>query len=208
MLQPVPHNQYVPMNQPLHLIYIPGLGDRRLSSQRYAVSTWSRWGVEAELFEIKWYEGEWPPKLKKLLARIDELSDQGKTVALVGASAGASAVINAYAERRTKIVGCILIAGKANRPETIGMRYISANPAFKASADQAKSSLARLTAEDRRHIQSRYALIDETVYRADSRIDGAVNKLVLSIGHVITIGSQLTLGAPSFIAFLKKQARG
>jgi hypothetical protein len=192
------------VNKPLHLIFIPGLGDQNPSLQRRAVNTWRWWGAEAELLPMHWADKEpWAPKFRRLLKRIDELDRAGKAIALVGASAGATAVINAYAARPDKIVGCVLIAGKVNRPDAIGQRYRDENPAFITSAYDCHQALKTLDAAARRRILSRYALFDETVYRPDSRIPGAHNRTVPTIGHVPTIATQITLGAPSFIHFLK-----
>jgi len=193
------------MDQQLYLIYIPGLGDSRVTGQRKAVATWRWWGVEAELFQMNWADKEaWTTKFARLLKRIDTLTAQGKRVGLVGASAGASAVINAYATRRDHIAGCVLIAGKVNRPEAIGRRYQQQNPAFVTAAHDCQTALDSLTFGDRKRILSRYALADETVYKPDSRIAGAQNRLVPTIGHAFTIATQLVFGAPSFIRFVKR----
>ncbi len=192
------------MKKTLHLIYITGLGDTQISGQQKAISTWHWWGVEAELFQVKWGDKEpWEPKFRRLLKRIDELVSEGKDVALVGASAGAGAVINAFAARKNKIVGVVLIAGKVNRPDAIGSKFRSQNPAFVTSAYDCEKALTTLDASDRKRILSRFALIDELVYKADSRVVGARNRLVPSIGHIPTIALQITLGVPSFVHFLK-----
>src|SRR5947209_4364524 len=95
----------------LYIIYIPGLGDKKSVGQQKAISTWRIWGVKAELCKMNWSDDEpWNSKFKRLLARIDDLTAQHKQVALAGASAGASAVINAYAARKDTVVGCVLIA--------------------------------------------------------------------------------------------------
>jgi predicted alpha/beta hydrolase family esterase len=190
----------------LHPIYIPGLGDQGdIKGQRWAVARWSRHGVDAEVFQMQWADNEpWESKFQRLLERIDELNNQGKTVALVGVSAGASAVINAFAARQDKIVGCVLIAGKVNRPQAIGQRYRDEDPSFITSAYDCEKALKTLDAEAKKRILSRFALIDETVYRPDSRIPGARNRLSPTISHVGTIAFQITLGAPSFIRWLKR----
>ncbi|PIZ62904.1 hypothetical protein COY17_01630 [Candidatus Saccharibacteria bacterium CG_4_10_14_0_2_um_filter_52_9] len=191
----------------LHLIYIPGLGDDDPGGQHWAVNTWHWWGVESELFQMKWADDvKWEVKFGRLLARIDELIKDDRTVGLVGASAGGSAVINAFAARKDRVVGVVLIAGKVNRPEAIGARYRQNNPSFIESAYAAPLALKTLNAKDRRRILSRYALADETVYKPDSRIPGARNRLSPTIGHAPTIGLQLIIGAPSFIRWLKRQA--
>lgn len=194
------------MTKPLHVIYIPGLGDRDVGRQRLVVSKWRWWGVEPELFQMNWGDKEpWPPKFQRLLLRIDELHAQHVPVALVGVSAGASAVINAYGARKNQLVGVVCIAGKINRPEAIGKRYYVNNIAFVTSAGECVQALKTLSPSDRRHILSRFALLDERLTMADSRVPGARNRLSPTIGHVLTIAVQITIGAPGFLWFLKRQ---
>ena len=196
------------MDKPLHLIYIPGLGDGRVGGQRKAVSTWQWWGVEAELLQMNWGNKEaWPAKFERLLARIDALDAEGKAVALVGASAGASAAINAFAARKDAVVGVVLIAGKVNRPEAIGAGYRKRDPAFVTSAYGCEKALQTLNNDDRGRILSRYAILDGVVSKADSMIPGAHNQIVPLVSHVLTIAVQITLGAPSCVGFLKRQAK-
>src|SRR5690349_5120081 len=112
----------------LTIIYIPGLGDQNPVYQRKAIGFWRHYGVEPELFQMNWGDKKpWEPKFNKLLKRIDQLSKKGP-VALVGVSAGASAVINAYAARKDKVVGVVCIAGKIHRPENIQTHYRKNNP--------------------------------------------------------------------------------
>jgi hypothetical protein len=192
----------------LHVIYIPGIGDQKVGGQRRVVNSWRLWGVEPELFQVNWGDKEpWPPKFQRLLARIDALHQQGKSVGLVGASAGASAAINAYAARSSQLVGVVGIAGKINRPETVGKRYAVNNPAFITSAYDCQQALKSLKATDRRHILSRYAVIDGLLTRSDSFVPGARNRLSPSVGHALTIAAQIIFGAPSFLRFLKHQAK-
>lgn len=192
----------------LAVIYIPGLGDHNPRGQRFVVQSWRLWGVEAELFHVNWGDGKaWQPKFERLLKQIDDLAAAGKQVALVGASAGAGAVINAYAARPKAIQGCVLIAGKVNDPAGIGPRYRNGNPAFIDSANQVPASLEKLGAEERRRILSIFSILDPVVPRQDSRIPGVRNRYTVVIGHSSTIAVQITLGAAGFIWFLKRQAR-
>ena len=101
----------------LQLIYVPGLGDMKVTAQRRTVRTWQWWGVGSEVFLVNWTDDEpWAGKLQRLLDRIDELHAQGRAVALVGASAGAAAAINAFTARKAVITGVVCIAGKVNHP--------------------------------------------------------------------------------------------
>ena len=192
----------------LHVIYIPGLGDARVGSQRLAVRAWRLWGVKAEVCQMRWADDEpWESKLQRLLARIDECAADGKAVGLVGSSAGASAVINAYALRKSQLLGCVLIAGKVNHADTIGSNYRRENPAFIQSAQACEKSLASLSDLDRKRILSRYAAFDEIVPRKDSYIVGAHNQTVPTAGHAFSIGIQLLFGAPGFLRFLKAMGK-
>ncbi len=192
------------MSRKLHCIYIPGLGDNRVRGQQAAVNTWRLWGVSAEVVRMCWADGEpWEAKQVRLLRRIDELLAEGSPVALVGASAGASAVINAYAARKDKLVGCVLIAGKVNRPAAIGSYYYRHAPAFIDSVRQCQTSLRQFDSGHRRRILSRYARTDPVVAQADSVIEGAYNQCVAVSGHAYMIGSQIVFGARTFTRFLK-----
>jgi len=196
------------MKNNLHVIYVPGLGDDNPKGQARAVSTWRWWGVEAELFQMKWSDQEpWQPKFNRLLARIDELLAQNMQVGLVGASAGGSAVINAYAARKNDIAGVVCIAGKINRPELIGDSYRKKNPAFVTSVEDCISALKGLNRYDRAKILSRYAYKDEIIGKPDSMIIGAKNQTIPIVGHVPIIATQIFFGAPSFLKFLKRQAK-
>ncbi len=195
------------MKKPLHLIYIPGVGDQNVDRQQTAVNTWSWYGITAEICQMNWGDkGSWQPKLDKLLATIDKAVADGKQVGLVGISAGAAAAINAYAARKDMIVGVVCIAGKINHPETIGDKYLKNNPALLTSVEACQQALKSLDTDDRKHILSRFAVYDNVVPAKDSKIVGARNRYSPSLWHIPTILTQITVGAPSFIRFLKQQA--
>lgn len=196
------------MTKNLHVIYIPGLGDHKLDSQVRVVRFWRHYGVEPEIFRMNWGDKEpWQPKFERLLARIDELRSQNKGVALVGISAGASAAINAFAARKDVIKGVVLIAGKVNHPETIHPGHNDNNPAFVTSAQDCQQALKNLDGSERKRIMSRFGIYDEIVKSADSRIPAARNRYVPAAFHVVIITTQITLGAPSLLRFLKRLPR-
>lgn len=197
------------MSKRLHVIYVPGVGDTNPEIQRWAVNLWKWWGVDAELFQIKWAENaEWQTKLASLLSRIDELKAKDKSVALVGASAGGSAVINAYAARKTNIAGVVTLCAKLKNPSDIGPKYRNANPPLIASVTDSDKALLAFDAEDRARILTRRALYDEVVTtKTDSMVEGARNQIIPTPFHALTIGLQLIFGAPGFLRFLKRQNR-
>jgi hypothetical protein len=104
-------------------------------------------------------------------------------------------------------VGVVTICGKINNPDSIGTRYRSRNPSFVEAAYRTADSLKKVDDEHRQHILCRYALFDQVIYtKSDSKIPGAHNRLVPTLLHAPSIAIQITLGAPSFIRFLKRQA--
>lgn len=192
----------------LYVIYVPGLGDENIALQAKAVNLWRWFGVKPDIIQMNWSDIEaWEAKRGRLLKRIDAARAQGYSVALVGASAGAAAVINAFAARQDDIVGCVIIAGKVNHPEAIGDSYRQHTPRFVEAANDTPHALASLSPASRQRISSRYALIDGVVGRADSIIPGAHNKRILVFGHAFVIASQLVCGAPFFLHFLKRLAK-
>lgn len=196
------------MSKKIQVIYITGLGNTAKRGQRIASKLWSLYGVVPYFFDVKWGDNEvWERKLERLLAMVDKFHQAGKPVALVGISAGASAAVNAYAARRGKLVGLVLICGWVNRPGDIDSRHNRENPAFVTSAHQSPQSLSALTPKDRRRILSRFAWKDGIVSRAASYIPGGRNQLLPTAGHFFTIAIQIIFGAPSFIRFLKKQPK-
>lgn len=187
------------------VIYIPGLGDARVGGQLLAVKTWNWYGVQAELFQKNWIDGErFEPKFIRLLNRIDELVEQGYTVSIVAASAGASAAINAYAARPDTIHAVVCIAGEINGRDRMHPSVYQKNPAFRDSMHMIEASLPRITPAMRKRILSRRGAIDVTVTAHDSIVPGAVNQVVPTMSHFLTIATQIAFGAPSFIRFIKK----
>jgi dienelactone hydrolase len=194
------------MPNQLHVIYIPGLGDINTGRQQKVVDWWRRFGVDTEILSMRWSDKEpWEPKFERLLKRIDQLNKEGKAVGLVGISAGATAVINAFAVRQKEVVGVVCVAGKILRPENINKFYHRRDPAFVTSAFECEKSLIKLKQSDRRRILCLYGLYDETVSTRDSRIEGAINRRWPMILHVPSIATAVTAGAPGLMRFLKNK---
>lgn len=168
------------------VIYVPGLGDSRSYGQDQAIAGWRKFGLQAHYFPLGWADkAPFEPKLRRLLGKIDELSEKGP-VSLVGVSAGASAVLNAYAQRQN-LNAVVCIGGKINNPQTIGSYTYRVNPAFKQSVYGVADSLKRLSKEEIGRILSIHPLYDGTVPIADTLISGGVEKTVPVIGHRLGI---------------------
>lgn len=188
----------------LTVIYITGLGNSDKKGQRLVVKFWRLYGVKPVFCDMCWGEGVWDEKFQRLLKLVD---DSEGPVALVGVSAGASAAINAYAARKDRVSGVVLLAGWVNRPQDVGAYHYEHNPAFVDSAKLAPESLAKLDRSARQRILSRYAYKDWIVSAKHSMVEGAHNERERTKGHGFTIATQILFGAPSFLKFLKRQTK-
>lgn len=195
------------MKQVLHVLYIPGVGDDNPAGQRWLIMLWRLWGVHAELVPMRWSSTEpWEQKRARLLALVDQRIAEYGTVSIVAASAGSAAALWVFEQRKQQIAGCVTIAGKIVRANTIGPNYSGKNVALVDAVKDSERAVAALSGSELERVQSRYALFDGVVDRADSKVPGMQNHVVFSFGHVVTIASQLLVGAPFFVRFLRKQA--
>jgi len=186
------------------IIYIPGIGDHRVGPQKTIVRAWRLYGVQTYVQPIGWGSSEpFGPKLRQLLARIDELKSAGSLVSLVGVSAGASAALNAYARRQNSVHSVVCIGGKIQNAQNINPSYFKRNPSFKGSIDMLPGSLNNLDKGDRARILSIHPLFDELVPVRDTKIDGSHSKTVPVVGHIFGIAYTITIGSRAVVGFLK-----
>lgn len=186
-----------------HVIYVPGLGDGRTYGQDGAVRGWQKFGIDTEYMALGWADKQaFEPKLERLLNRVNQKLAQGKKVSLVGVSAGASAVLNAYA-KQPNLHSLVLICGKVNNPESIGGSVYKINPAFKESVFKVKDSLASLNKAQRSRIMSIHPLYDGSVPVADTLIDGAKEASVPVIGHRLGVFFTIAFRGQLIANFIK-----
>lgn len=157
------------------------------------------------MFPLVWRKNEsLDTKLARLSSLIHTLRKKGNDVTLVGVSAGASAVLNVYAED-SQLTKVICICGKVNRPAAVSSFLYKRNPAFRESMSRVDRSVAGLTNEQRQNILSIHPWVDLTVPVSDTRIAGAVEKTVPGWSHAIGIISGIVIGAPTIAKFIRKR---
>jgi hypothetical protein len=187
-----------------HLIYVPGILDDIYFSQSTPLRTWRLYGLRAHIHEMPWAGPDaYEPKLERLVAKIDKYADQGHKVSLLGASAGASAVLNAYVERRDKITSLAYICGKINDPERVSPKLYQRNWAFKDSLYRLQKNLRELTPGDKAKMRSYYSPADKTVAHDQTVIPGVSEEKLPSLGHATAILYSLSFGAHRLAKFLK-----
>ncbi len=190
-----------------HVIYVPGILDD-IYHQKLIVKTWRLYGVRGHCHVMPWLgpEDYWP-KFQRLLDQIDGYRAKGHLVSLLGVSAGASAVINAYVERKDDITGVICAVAKINGPDTVDDAVYAANPAFKTSMETLQISLPKLTPADKAKMHSFYSPRDGYLPHAATIIPGVSETRLPPLRHGWAITYCLTLGAPKLLKPLKRLAQ-
>ncbi len=191
------------------VIIVPGLGDDSRKLQ-WATNHWRRYGLDPIVYSVGWHDGEseFQPKLKRLVDLIDKLSAKHDVVSLVGTSAGGSAVINAFIERRDIIHKVINVCGRLRIGSYTGFRSFEARSAtshsFAQSIQLCESGLESLSNNDKLKIMTVRAMFGDELVPADTTIiKGAYNTQVPTPEHVFSIGMALTVLSKPLIVFLK-----
>ncbi|MBI5620579.1 hypothetical protein HY949_02270 [Candidatus Gottesmanbacteria bacterium] len=190
------------------VIIIPGLGDET-RVLGYITRQWKRYGLDLVVYSVGWHDGKesFPLKLSRFVQMIDELVKNGNKVSLVGTSAGGSAVVNAFIERKSKIHRVINICGRLKVGPTTGYRSFdkktSSSPAFAESVRLCEKGIKLLTATDRKKIMTVHAKFgDELVPPETTMINGAHNTYIPTMEHVVSISAALTIFSKSLTFFL------
>ncbi|MDP1722901.1 MAG: hypothetical protein Q8L37_06890 [Candidatus Gottesmanbacteria bacterium] len=190
------------------VIIIPGLGDET-RVLGYITWHWKSYGLEPVVYSVGWRDGEesFRLKLNRLVKLIDEFVKKGAMVSLVGTSAGGSAALNAFTERKNKIHRVINVCGRLRVGPTTGLRSFASktksSPAFAQSVRLCEQSIKRLAVADRKKIMTVHAMFgDELVPSETTIIEGANNIQVPTAEHIVSIGAALTVFSKSLISFL------
>ena len=189
------------------IIYVPGLGDTTASGRKFAIRLWKIYGISAVVHQLYWADKEhFAPKLATLLSHIDESAAKGYRVSLVGESAGASAVMHAYAARHSTVHRVAHICGKLQGGESVHPSTYSRNPAFAESMALLPSSIATL---GRSHLLGRVLsvrpLVDKSVPLPDTIIAGIQTRTIPTVGHMASIALGITVFSWFLVGFLKKR---
>jgi pimeloyl-ACP methyl ester carboxylesterase len=186
-------------NKPHHIIFVPGLGD---STWFYDWTT-RNWPCKVYFFKASWYNNDsFEQKLALLLKEIDSHKEK---VSLIGASAGASLVLNAYSKRKNKIHRVVNVCGRIRKGRNVFPSLTLAairSKSFKDSVFACEKNLLNISAKDKKKILTIRALFDEIVPSSTTPIQGATNLKILSAGHTISIYLALSLYRNKIVSFL------
>jgi hypothetical protein len=186
-----------------HLIYIPGLNDQY---QKQIIKIpqffWKTQGFYSHVIFPEWEKGyKFAPKLKLITDKIDELINLRHTVSLVGQSAGGSAALIAFCERRDVLNGVVNATGRMRAGEKVSptLEYASRySPAFKEAVLLFEHEHEpSLTSHDRAKIMTIRPRLDRTVPPSTVPISGAINLTAPMINH--SVGGFIIISSQSSV---------
>lgn len=194
-----------------HIVYAPGLNDQNPLNKRLTAvipKFWKPYGFHGHSVSPHWEEGKsFGPKLETIVNKVDMLLDQGHKVSLIGFSAGGSAVLNAFAERRKEIHGVVNVAGRVREGIQVFPSLDDAakySPAFKESVLLfERKNEPTFSASDRKKIMTIRPWWDEAVPASTVDIHDAFNTTAPIIEHVLGGNFILTVYAKKLLYFLK-----
>lgn len=184
-------------------LYVAGLGDEHARGQDRAVADFARHGLDLSYEPVHWGDKElWIPKEKRLVSRIDDLYEEsGKSLVLIGSSAGASAIFNAGEQRADKVACFVSICGKILRPGSLEGNDFEQNPAFRESLKKLPLSIAKLEATHHDRVLSLRPYWDGRVPVADTKIGYGQEIRIPMVGHVASIAFALVFMKPQITRF-------
>jgi hypothetical protein len=190
------------------VIIVPGLGDN-VNTIQIATNHWRKSGLEIIVHSVGWRNGEkeFKPKLDLLEVLIDKLVNKGNFVSLVGTSAGGSAVLNAYIERKKVLNKIIIICSRLRVGSQHGFRSFEKRTAssrvFAQSIMLSEAREKSLSLADRKRIMTVRAQFGDELVPIDTAIlKDAKNTTIPTIEHVFSIGAALTVFSKPLIEFL------
>jgi hypothetical protein len=193
------------------VVIIPGLGDQ-INPIKWATYHWEQYGLHIVIHSIGWRNNQLSFELKfqKLLKLVDRLHTENHKISLVGTSAGGSAVLNVFMQRKDIVHKVINVCGRLRVGPTTGFRSFASktqsSPSFAESVHMCEEHEKYLSASDRKRILTVRSLFgDELVPSETTIIQGAHNTAIPTIEHGISITAALTLFSKPLIHFLKDE---
>ncbi len=188
-----------------HIIYVPGILDDIGHVQGTLVKLWRLRGVRSYTHSMPWTgPAEYQLKQRKLNDLIEEVAATGQKVYLVGASAGASAVLNVFLANKSTVAGVCLICPKVNNSNNVGSKIAKVNPSFIQSLKILDGNLKQMDDQDTVKIISFLSSRDGLVTYRDSTIPGVSEYALPALRHNFAILFALSFGFSKILRQLRK----
>ena len=184
------------------VIIIPGLGDNT-TYLNLLKNSWKKYNLDIVVYSMGWQDNtkSFRQKLDGLLKLIDKLHSSGEKISLVGTSAGASAALNAFVERRDIIHKVVNVCGRVRvGPESGFWSFVlrtKKSPSFAESVRAFENKEKLLNKDDKKRIMTIMPLFgDQLVPSSTVPIKGATNKKIYTGEHILSIAIAMTVYSP------------
>lgn len=191
-----------------HVVIVPGLSDNPIGVAWLTRDWRAHYGLTPHVVRFGWrgQPDDFAPRLVRLGRYIDGLVATGAQVSLLGTSAGASAVLNAFFARRDDIRSVVSVCGRLRAGDGV---YPSLDQSrnrllFKPSVLRCDEGISRLTPADKAKILTIRPLFDELVPVTTMTIAGATNRRILAVEHMVGIYLALSVYARLIVDFLAR----
>lgn len=193
------------MSKQLHIVYLPGLGDRYDPVRRACLRAWRWYGMRVTMVPMQWRSDE-SYEVKR--ARVDEVLGEldGERVVLMGESAGGSMALSMYAARVDKLAGVMTLCGKNTRSDNVSSTLYARNPAFRESMLAVEAVARDLTKAARARFVSIVPWHDGTVPVVQTLLPGCQKLTLPAVGHLFSILLMLTIYGPLVARCAKRLA--
>lgn len=181
------------MNNPIHIIYVPGLGDMYDHGRALALKTWKRRGIKVTFVSMKWRSAseKYADKLQRVKDAIHE--SNAKHIVLVGESAGGAIVTVAGYQCHDKVSKVITIYGKNVKTYRVSPYLYRKNEAFKPAMLESDRTVDEMKPYHAKKYVVFYSPFDPTIRLTDTIIPGAEVKRLFTPGHLLSIFLVLTV---------------
>lgn len=187
----------------LHIIYLPGLGDRYDPIRRACLKAWRLYGVKTTMVSMSWRSDEtYVAKRARVETALDKLA--GERVVLIGESAGGSIALSIYGESHKKFTGVMTLCGKNTRSDNVQPALYTRNPAFRESMHRVEAVVRDMSLAQRRRFISVVPWYDPIVPIQQTLISNCQKMSLPIVGHLLSIFAMLTIYAPFILHRAKK----
>ena len=148
----------------------------------------------------------WHDKLNRLVSTIDRHVKAGKTLSLIGESAGASAVINALGIRSRSLRTVILLCGKTQYPDRVAAYRYRQNPALRQALIASSHIINQLTNEQKEKLLNLHPILDPVVPVSETKIPNVKNSVMPTFGHALSIVFANTIWSWWIVRFIRHRS--
>ena len=190
-----------------NLLIIPGLGDD-VRYTKFLTGNWEKkYNIKSHVVAFGWWgdSNKFNERFEKMKKYLDDFIEKNENVSILGISAGGSAAINLFSQKKDKLRYAVIVCGRLHDSNLRSMWYLRKKDlgVFEESIKLCEKNIDQLSEGDKKRILTIRPLYDEIVPVRTMTIKGAENKRINSVQHMVSISLALTLYSGIIAKFLK-----